>query len=154
MSLFPRLIFKAARLWWRMTRPITLGVRLLLVNGESVLLVKHTYQADHWFLVGGGVKRNENLLEAAQREAREEVGATLGDMKLLGVYTNFFDYKSDHVVVFVCEDFALSGSTDHEIEKAEFFPLKDLPVSLAAGHRRRIQEYLAPRTYPPFISMW
>jgi len=115
------LIFKAGQLFWRITKPITLGIRLVLIKENTVLLVKHTYQATHWFLAGGGVQRNENLLETARREAKEEVGASLGELKLLGVYTNYFDYKSDHVVVFVCDDFTLSGVSDNEIEKMEFF---------------------------------
>ena len=154
MSLIPKLIFKASRLYWRITRPLTLGVRLILLKEQSVLLVRHTYQTSHWFLVGGGVKRNENLTEAARREAREEVGANLGELALLGIYTNYFDYKSDHVVVFVCDDFMLSGSTDREIEKAEFFPLGNLPENLASGHRRRIQEYLKNNGNSPIVSMW
>lgn len=153
MSLIPRLIFKASRLFWRITKPITLGVRLLLVKENSVLLVQHTYQSNYWFLVGGGVQRNENLMEAARREAKEEVGANLGELKLLGIYTNYFDYKSDHVVVFVCDDFTLSGFTDNEIEKAEFFPFENLPPSLASGHKRRIQEYLQGNN-SSIVSMW
>lgn len=153
MSLIPKLIFKASRLLWFVTRPITVGVRLLLIKENTVLLVRHTYQANYWFLVGGGVKRNENLLEAARREAKEEVGATLGELKLLGMYTNYFDYKSDHVVVFVCEDFSLSGTSDNEIEKVEFFPLDKLPANIASGHKRRIQEYAGDNN-TPIVSMW
>lgn len=153
MNLIPKLIFKASRLLWFITRPITLGVRLLLVKENTILLVKHTYQTTYWFLVGGGVKRNENLLEAARREAKEEVGANLGELKLLGMYTNYFDYKSDHVVVFICEDFSLSGISDSEIEKIEFFPLDNLPANLASGHKRRIQEYVGNNN-TPIVDMW
>lgn len=154
MGLIPKLIYSAAKVFWRITRPITLGVRLLLIKDQHILLVKHTYQPTPWFLVGGGVKRNENLTEAAQREAQEEVGAKLGDLKLLGVYTNYFDYKNDHVVVFVCDVFTLSGKSDHEIEKYEFFPLNELPETLASGHRRRINEYMHSQDNIPFVGMW
>ena len=153
MALIPSLIFKASRLLWRFTKPITLGVRVVLIKDRSVLLVKHTYQKNYWFLVGGGVQRNENLTEATRREAKEEVGASLGELKLLGIYTNYFDFKSDHVVVFTCDDFTLSGETDKEIEKAEFFPLDNLPETLASGHKRRIQEYLQGKN-TSIVSMW
>ena len=153
MNLIPKLIFKVSRLFWFVTKPITLGVRLLLIKEDTVLLVKHTYQSSHWFLVGGGVKRNENLLEATRREAREEVGAALGELKLLGIYTNYFDYKSDHVILFICEDFRMSGVSDNEIESIEFFPLDNLPANLASGHRRRIQEFVSNNT-TPIVGMW
>jgi 8-oxo-dGTP pyrophosphatase MutT (NUDIX family) len=148
------LIYNAGKLFWRITKPITLGVRLLIIKDQHILLVKHTYQPASWFLVGGGVKRNENLLEAARREAQEEVGAKLGDLKLFGVYTNYFDYKSDHVIVFVCHDFTLLGSSDIEIEKYEFFPLDNLPDNLAAGHKRRVLEYINNSEGIPFVGMW
>lgn len=154
LSLIPKLIFKASRLLWFVTRPITVGIRLLLIKESTVLLVRHTYQGNYWFLVGGGVKRNENLLEATRREAKEEVGATLGELKLLGMYTNYFDYKSDHVAVFVCEDFSLSGTSDNEIEKIEFFPLNNLPTNLASGHKRRILEYVGNNNNIPIVGMW
>ncbi len=150
MRLLPHLLYQLGRLRWRVTRPVTLGVRLLLVQDGSVLLVRHTYQP-YWFLVGGGVRRGETLEQAARREAAEEVGACLGALRLHGVYTNFFDYKSDHVVVFTCADFTLSDVKDvksPEIEQLAFFPCGQLPENTAAGHRRRIREYVESRGAP------
>jgi hypothetical protein len=46
------------RLW--IARPLTLGVRLILVKDGSVVLVRHTYQ-DFWFLPGGGVEKARRL---------------------------------------------------------------------------------------------
>ena len=149
---FYSLLYTLIRLYWRILRPITLGVRLVLVQDGKVLLVRHTYQSG-WFLPGGGVKRNETTEEAARREAREEVGAELGALRLLGIYTNFFDYKSDHVAVFACEDFTLSVKTDGEIEAWQFFPLDDLPDNLVAGHRRRVHEH-ACGIDVPVTGMW
>ena len=78
------LIYWINRLRWRVTKPVTVGVRLILTRDQAVLLVKHTYQR-HWYLPGGGVKRGETLQEAARREAAEEIGAALGDLQLFGV---------------------------------------------------------------------
>lgn len=134
-------------------RPITLGVRIILIKDGTVLLVQHTYQEELWFLVGGRVQQNENLHEAAQREAMEEIGATLGDLKFLGIFTNYFDYKSDHVVVFLCEEFSLTGETDNEIARFAQFPLDALPSTIAAGHKRRIEEY-ASDSNTVQVKMW
>ena len=141
MNWLARWRYKIANAWWWLTRPVTVGVRLIPVRDGRVLLVKHTYQ-DSWYLPGGMVERGETLEEAIRREAAEELGATLGTLRLFGVYTNFFQYKSDHVAVFVCEDFTLTGDTDREIERFDFFALDALPPDTSPGSRRRISEYL------------
>jgi ADP-ribose pyrophosphatase YjhB (NUDIX family) len=141
LSKLRRLGYRALRTWWKIRRPLTVGVRALLLREGQVLLVRHTYQ-DAWYLPGGGVKRGETLEEAIRREAAEEVGAALGALSLLGVYTNLFEGKSDHVAVFVCDDFRLSGATDSEIERLGFFGLGALPPGASPGTRRRVREYL------------
>lgn len=133
--------YKIANVWWWLARPVTVGVRLIPVLDGRVLLVRHTYQ-DSWYLPGGMVERGETLEEAMRREAAEELGATLGTLRLSGIYTNFFQHKSDHVAVFVCEEFTLTGETDREIERFDFFALDALPAGTSPGSRRRIREYL------------
>jgi ADP-ribose pyrophosphatase YjhB (NUDIX family) len=151
MGFLPRLAYQACRLWWSVSRPITVGVRVLLIREGRVLLVRHTYQ-DRWYLVGGGVKRGETMEQAIRREAAEEVGAALEHLDLFGVYTNFFEGKSDHVAVFVCSSFALSGRTDREIERLSFFDLDALPPQASPGTRRRIDELL--RGDAPYWGLW
>ena len=99
---------------------------------------------------GGGLKRNETLDHAARREAYEETGAELGDMKLMGTYTSFTDWKTDHNIVFICEDFKITGKSDKEIAEARAFSLSELPEGLWPGHRRRLEEYQAGITNPQF----
>lgn len=126
-----------------LSRPITLGVRVLLVHEEQILLVKHTYH-EGWLLPGGGVKRGETLDSAAVREVREETGLKVTSLRLHGMYTNFHEYKSDHIAVFIGEGF--DPSTLHrdpwEIQAAQFFPLNALPTDVRPGHLRRIEEML------------
>jgi ADP-ribose pyrophosphatase YjhB (NUDIX family) len=141
-----RLAFRTAYLgfetWVRVWHPVTIGVRVLLIEHGTVLLVRHTYR-DGWFLPGGGVKRRETLEQAARREAHEEVGAArLGTLRLLGVHSNFGEHKSDHVVAFVCTDFIYTGDHDEEIAQVQAFPLDSLPANLSPGTARRVAEYL------------
>jgi 8-oxo-dGTP pyrophosphatase MutT (NUDIX family) len=146
------LLYLLNRLRLYVTRPITVGVRLILTDGQSVLLVKHTYQR-HWYLPGGGVQKSETLEQAARREMAEEVGAQLGQLQLFGVYTNFYEYKNDHVIVFVCDDFTLADEMGHEIERIGFFDLDDLPDGVSPGSERRIREYTSGDDLP-IVGDW
>ncbi|MBN2002924.1 MAG: NUDIX domain-containing protein [Anaerolineae bacterium] len=153
MKWFPRCLYLLNRLRYQITRPVTIGVRLLLIHDDKVLLVKHTYQR-HWYLPGGGVKRSETLEDAARREAREEIGAILGPLRLFGVYTNFYEAKSDHVVVFVSDPITLTGQIDdHEIEHFAWFAPEALPEGTSPGSRRRIVEYTQSPT-APLVGLW
>jgi 8-oxo-dGTP pyrophosphatase MutT (NUDIX family) len=147
-----RWLYQLELLWWRLTRPVTLGVRLLAVRDGTVLLVRHTYQSQ-WYIPGGGVTRGETLEQAIRREAAEEVGAALGEVRLLGVYTNFYEHKSDHVVVFLCDAFTLKGRDNREIEQFALFPFDDLPADTSPGSRKRIAEY-RDQASTPIVGMW
>jgi len=130
-------------------RPITAGVRVMLIQNGQVLLIRHTY-IDGWYFPGGGLKRRETLEAAARREVREEAGVVAGKMELVGAYSSFAEMKSDHNILFLCTDFTTSGKHDAEIAEVRFFPLDALPTDLAAGHRRRIEEFLAGKSNPRF----
>lgn len=146
-----RIFYKMSRLVWRFTKPITLGVRVIMIQGDKVLLVKHTYQ-DSWYLPGGGMKKGETFEQAIRREAQEEIGAELNSLRLFGAYNNFYEYKNDNILVFLSDDFSLKGSTDREIESFEFFSPQSLPVNTSPGTRKRIQEYIEGSI--PKTGMW
>ena len=137
-----RFLHFVQRLQWRLARPTTVGVRLLAIKEGEVLLVKHTY-LDGWYLPGGGVQPGENLRDAIAREAAEEAGVELQELRLFGVYSSFLEGKSDHIVVFVCEAFGWRKVSSREIENVNCFPLGELPEGTSPGTRRRIAEYAA-----------
>ena len=135
-----RLIYLTYRIYCFIFRPVGLGVRVMLIQNDRVLLVRQTYM-DGWFMPGGGVKRGETLDQAARREAHEETGATLNNLRLLGAYTNFKEWKSDHGILFLSTDFTITSEHDNEIAEIRFFALDNLPANLMPGHRRRLEEY-------------
>jgi 8-oxo-dGTP pyrophosphatase MutT (NUDIX family) len=136
-----RFAWLGARLWWRLARPVTMGVRVIIVDRDNVLLVRHTYRTG-WFLPGGGLKRGESLLEAAAREAREEAGATLLDPELVGIFSNFSEGKSDHVALFGSRG-AATLEHDDEIAEVRWFAIAHLPADVSPGTAGRIAEFLA-----------
>ena len=141
MNLFRKALYQAARVYWMIFRPLTIGVRVMMLRGDAVLLVKHTYRPN-WFFPGGLVERGESLEQAARRESREEVGAELGPLTLVGVFSNFGQGKSDHVTVFACTEFSITPTTNPEIEQWALFRLTELPDGVSAATRRRTEAYL------------
>jgi 8-oxo-dGTP pyrophosphatase MutT (NUDIX family) len=144
-----RLLYLGFRIYCFIFRPTAIGVRIMLIRDGQVLLVRQTY-IPGWFMPGGGVKRGETLEDAARREAREEIGAEMGELSLLGSYTHFGEHKSDHNALFLCTDFTLGEKQDREIAEARFFSLDALPDRLIEGHRKRLEEYRAGAEIPQF----
>ncbi|MBO6635287.1 NUDIX domain-containing protein [Parvibaculum sp.] len=132
-----------ARLYWRLRRPLTAGVRGMVFNEKGrVLLVRHTY-IPGWYLPGGGVERGETMLTSLRRELEEEVGVMLtGEARLHGLYANFREFKSDHVALYVVAD----GDYEHrprrspEIAESAFFAPNALPEGITGSTARRIEE--------------
>lgn len=123
---------------------LTLGVRALVVDASGrVCLVRHTYK-DGWHLPGGGVKTGEAIVDAVARELAEETGIELSETpkRVLGVFSSFREHKSDHVVVFVVDDWVQGPSRSPEIAEVGFFPTDDLPVGTTAATSRRIKEWV------------
>jgi 8-oxo-dGTP pyrophosphatase MutT (NUDIX family) len=142
MTLVLRTLYWLRKIYQFFLRPINLGVRTMLIQDGRVLLVRHVYQGG-WFMPGGGMKRKETLEQAARRECYEEAGVEMQKIELFGIFFNYSEWKSDHIALFLCEDFTMTDKKDSEIAEKRFFPLDDLPESLGSGHRRRLQEYQA-----------
>lgn len=146
MALYHRLLGRAARLVWRVTRPRTIGVRAVLLDtGGRIALVRHTY-IDGWYLPGGGVKKGEGVADALHRELAEEV-AIDGAMveRVLGVYHSRREGKDDHVIVYVVRVGAdtLRRADALEVAEAGWFDPDALPAGTTPATLRRIAEWRA-----------
>jgi ADP-ribose pyrophosphatase YjhB (NUDIX family) len=142
-SLAARARSRIAHLSFLVTRPMTLGVRGVVVGGDDcVLLVRHAY-VPGWHFPGGGVEVGETLLRALRRELEEEACVRLtGAPVLHGVHFNGRVSRRDHVAVYVIREFEVMGprAPDREIAEARFFPRRALPEGASAGTRRRLAE--------------
>ena len=136
-------IRRVLHLYWRFARPMTLGVRAVVVDHQGrVFLVKHSYVAG-WHLPGGGVEAGETLQESLSRELLEEGGITaLGPLALHGVFFNARVSRRDHVAVYVLRDFRQQGAPHNprEIIDCGFFARDALPTDTTRGTRVRIAE--------------
>jgi len=145
---FPqRLAVGAARIFWKITKPTTLGVRALVIApGNRIALVRHTY-GKYWYLPGGGVKKGEPMLAALRRELAEELALTdFAVERVLGVYLNRLEGKQDHVTVYVvraAEAPDLARADRLEIADCGWFGMDALPNGLSPGTERRLAEWRA-----------
>jgi ADP-ribose pyrophosphatase YjhB (NUDIX family) len=124
-------------------RPTTVGVRAIVTNdSKQILLVKHTY-TNEWHLPGGKVSKGENLLDALKRELSQEIGLEkINNIELLGTFSNFYEFKSDYISVFIINDFDIKKVDHFEIEKISFFEINNMPTNISPGTKRRIEEYI------------
>lgn len=140
-----KLITKLFHISFLLTRPLTMGVRVILLNNTKtkVLLVNHSY-TDGWHFPGGGVDSGETIEHAALRELREECSIEPNAALVLqGVYFQRKVNNRDHVAVFygTANEETLGFTPSGEIKKAAFFPLDALPDGTTIPTRQRLEEY-------------
>ncbi len=130
-------------LWWRLTKPCTVGVRGITINEAGrLLLVRHSYGSRKWFLPGGGYHGAESPEEAMVREMREETGLEVAVTGLTGVYFYSGGYKRDHVHIFTCTP--VGGAVRRvggEISDIGWFALDALPAEIMPGLNRILADW-------------
>lgn len=132
----------AHRVWWN--RAVTLGVRVIVLDGPAVFLVRHTYRPG-WYLPGGAVDRGESAETAAARELHEEGGIRCLERPKLHHF--FRNGSRDHVACYVvrASERDPDWTPDWEIAEARFFPMADLPPDTTRATRSRVAEVAEDR---------
>jgi ADP-ribose pyrophosphatase YjhB (NUDIX family) len=118
--------------YWRIFKPYTYGTRLLIYHPDKkdeVLLIRHTYgNTVDWNMPGGGYNTKKEMVEvAARREAKEEVGLCVGDIKLLAEFKSAHEGKRDTVAIFAGTATDLNIVLESEIAEARWFSLYEIP---------------------------
>ena len=136
-SLGERLRLRVLHLGFLVTRPMSLGVRGIVINAaDEVMLVRHGYVSG-WHFPGGGVEVGETCVESVTRELEEEACIALEAPPVLhGLFFNTQTSKRDHVAVYVVRNFRVLGerTPNWEIREARFFPRPALPEGDDEGH--------------------
>lgn len=127
-------------LWHR----LTMGARVMVVDGDKVLLIRHRH-VPGWQFPGGGVSPGETLEHAGARETLEETGyRVIGSLQLFGIYHNTSPVTDrDHVAFFICTQFekAFDHKPDREIAEVGWFDRHALPDKVTPATSQRIDEY-------------
>jgi 8-oxo-dGTP pyrophosphatase MutT (NUDIX family) len=125
---------------WRVLGRAPGGVKCVILRGDDVLLVRHTYGPKRWELPGGARRPREELADTARRETREELGADLTEWTALGTYDGHIGRARVTLHPFFTRVDEFEPRRDEvEIAQARFFPVdrlpapvgKDVPVILA-----------------------
>lgn len=133
--LFPRLFHHFLRFG-------AVRVRVAVIYGNNVLLVRPWYGRQIWALPGGGVKKGESAPQAAVRELREETGITVNDLGLryLGEYACRESYQGFSTSVYsVAVDKKYQEKLSRELIEAKWFPIDTLPLPLALPIKQIVQ---------------
>ena len=129
------------RLYWRIARPQTRGVKCVVRDGDAAVFVRHAYgdrRRETWIVAGGGevVAHLEDPRDTAAREAREELGLELEDWRALGSVESHGYGKRTTVICFEAHSSHRALTLDAgEIEEAGWFALVDPPAPLGLDAR-------------------
>jgi ADP-ribose pyrophosphatase YjhB (NUDIX family) len=144
-TLGQRLVLRFFHLWFLLTRPMTLGVRAIVIDAESrIFLVRHTY-IPGWHLPGGGVEAGESVVASLARELSEEGNIVMEEEpRLHGIFFNKTISRRDHVAVYILRRFRQTAPRegDREIAEAGFFARDALPEGVSRATRARLAESL------------
>ena len=136
-----RAALAALHVWWRVAHPRTRGMRCVVMRGEDVLLVKHTYgDQTSWVLPGGRVKRGERPVETARREMQEELGLELRRPRIVDRFPERERGRRETVYgVLAQADSPVPDLNLAELRDAAWFPLASLPPESDERTRRIVQ---------------
>lgn len=112
----------------------------------GLVLIERRNPPPGWALPGGFIDYGESAEQAATREAKEETGLDLADLRQFHVYSDPGRDSRFHTIttVFTARGSGRLAAADDAAE-ARVFATTDLPAVMAFDHRRIIEDYLSGR---------
>ena len=134
-----------------MTEEPKVGVAIILKKDERILLMKR--KAPHgqgtWSTPGGHLEHGETPEQCAAREAKEEVGLDVVDIRFRAITNDVFGPNERHYISIWMEGVVLAGEPDivanDEVDEIGWFTLDNLPSPLFLP----FQNFLEEKSYPP-----
>ena len=118
---------------------------IIEVEGK-ILLIERLNKPFGWALPGGFVDYGESLEEAAIREAREETGLNLENLRQFKAYSEPERDPRQHNIsmVFTAEAHKEPKAGD-DAKNAQLFAIDELPTKLCFDHATILQDYISAR---------
>lgn len=129
-------------------------VNVLIIKDGRLLLSKRGKfngkpipEYGKWSLIGGFVDRNETLVEAVKREAREESGWEIEDVIPFGINDNpqrpFDEERQNICIMFAAKASICKKTESEEVTELKWFDLDKLPEKdkMAFDHAKIIDFY-------------
>lgn len=118
-------------------------VDIIIRIGREIVLIKRRNPPHGWALPGGFVDYGESLEDAATREAREETGLELRNLRQFHAYSAPQRDPRQHniSVVFTAEADGLPHAGDDACQ-VKLFPLDQLPT-LCFDHAEILSDYIS-----------
>lgn len=122
------------------SRPVLMcGASVILYNAAGEVLMMHRTDNDSWCFPGGALELGEKVEEAAAREALEETGLTVDQLRLFGVFSGkdmYYKYPNgDEVynvdVVFASHCYHGEIRVNNEGREIRFFAINELPENIS-----------------------
>ncbi|MEH3127953.1 NUDIX domain-containing protein [Agrobacterium cavarae] len=117
------------------------GCGLVIRRDGRVLLYKRVKspEAGHWSIVGGKVDHMEHALEAARREAEEESGLTIGDVRFLCISEQIIATDRQHwlSLIYLTDDVTGTAQLTEpdKLSDMGWFDVDNLPSPLSVFAR-------------------
>ncbi len=112
------------------------------VPGEGIILIERKNPPFGWAIPGGFVDYGETLEAAALREAKEETGMDLADLKQFQAYSDPKRDPRGHTVsvVFTATGTGVPKAAD-DAKSLRIFRIEHLPENLAFDHALILADY-------------
>jgi 8-oxo-dGTP diphosphatase len=127
--LVDRIINKVLKIYWKVFRPRTFGVKALILHPSVpglCVMIRHSYaDQERWALPGGGYRqKKESAEDAIRRECMEELGIKLSSaVVVLKELVTEREGKRDHLTIFSGTALSAELRPNREIAEVRWTPL-------------------------------
>lgn len=133
-------------------KPPRVGVGVIVRKGGDILLVRRrgVHGEGTWSTPGGHLDAGESLEACAIREAHEETGVEVGEIRFRGVTNDVFESEGLHYLTVWMEGDWQRGEARaiarYELSEVRWFATDDLPDSLFPPLFNLVNGHCLPRS--------